>query len=63
MDGRLAGLAPDDSLVVVRLTPSIDVSEGEPFIEPAPTFGLLVPGAGSWIEVDGSFAGWLEVSP
>lgn len=44
-----ACLAPDGTSIVF----TTDIGGG----------GLIAPGRGDWIEIDGSFAGWMEVDP
>jgi hypothetical protein len=47
----LACLAPDDSMIVFN-------QEDEYF---QPSSGVTTPGDDTWVEIDGSFAGWLKV--
>ena len=53
-----ACLAPDDSTIVHE----IEIGEGRgPATAARPIAGLLAPGSGAWLEIEGNFAGWLEV--
>jgi hypothetical protein len=58
--GDLIGLAPDDSMIVVSLD-RMTGTESDGGVEPVSATGLLTPESGSWYEVEGSFAGWMEV--
>jgi hypothetical protein len=54
-----ACLAPDDSTIVHN----IEIGEGRgPATAARPIAGLLVAGSGDWLEIQGNFAGWLEVA-
>ena len=54
-----ACLAPDDSTIVHN----IEIGEGRgPATAARPIGGLLVAESGDWLEIDGNFAGWLEVA-
>jgi hypothetical protein len=53
-----ACLAPDDSTIVHN----IEIGDGRgPATAARPLAGLLVAGSGAWLEIEGNFAGWLEV--
>ena len=55
-----ACLAPDEDMVVF----TIGIGDGNGAATAStPLAGLIVPGSGDWIEVEGSFAGWIEVVP
>lgn len=53
-----ACLAPDDSMIVHDVEIGSGLSTAS-----QPISGLIDPGSGARFEVEGSFAGWLEVSP
>jgi len=48
----LACLAPDDSMIIL-------IREGSYYQS---TAGVLIPGAETWVEIEGSFAGWMAMS-
>ena len=53
-------LAPDDSAIAhIQERPSGITAEGTTS-RPA---GLIATGSGAWFEIEGSFAGWMEVTP
>ncbi|HYI22128.1 MAG TPA: hypothetical protein VEX62_05770 [Candidatus Limnocylindrales bacterium] len=62
VDGHLIGLAPDDSMIVLSSDPVMPAEVGE-FTQRDLTPSLLVPETGGQFDVEGSFAGWLEVTP
>lgn len=60
--GRLAGLAPDDSMLIVGRVRHTDITADGNAGHPPEALGeVFVPGTGLRMDVAGYFAGWLEV--
>jgi hypothetical protein len=60
VQGHFVGLAPDDSMLAVSLDRETG-SEGNGSTHPVPAAALVVPATGESFEIEGSFAGWMEV--
>jgi hypothetical protein len=60
--GEIIGVSPDDSMIVL----SLDRVTGTPEnggTEPVSAARLIAPRSGDSFEIDGTFAGWMEVDP
>jgi hypothetical protein len=63
-DARFACLAPDESAIVFTFGALVDGSG--PAVGGSashPMAGLILPGSDTFITIEGSFAGWMQVSP